>query len=78
MRCDELLFAGRDAAAERAAQLLGGDAGLVQGLRRDQVADRFGLSQIEAAMEEGALGEFAGPGEASAGFECTGARADRG
>jgi hypothetical protein len=46
--------------------LLGGDAGLVEGLGFDEVVDGFGLGEVEAAGEEGALGEFAGFGEAGA------------
>ena len=33
----------------------------------DEVVDCFGLGEIEAAGEEGSLGEFAGFGEAGAG-----------
>ena len=50
-----------------AAELLSGDARLVEGLGFDEVAHGFGLGEIEAAGEEGALGKFAGLGEAGAG-----------
>ena len=39
---------------------------LIERLRVDQIADGFGLGQIDAAVEEGAHGEFAGLGEARA------------
>ena len=35
----------------------------------DEVGDRFGLGQIEAAVQKGAPGEFAGLGKAGAGSE---------
>jgi hypothetical protein len=35
-------------------------------LRVDQVADGFGLGQIQASVEEGAHGEFSGLGQAGA------------
>ena len=38
-------------------------------LRVDQVADRLGLGEIEASVEEGAHGELAGFGEARAAGE---------
>ena len=63
---DELLLDGGDLAGEGAAELLGGDAGLVEGGGGDEVVDGFGLGEVEAAGEEGALGEFAGFGEAGA------------
>ena len=49
--------------------MLGGDAGLVEGGGFDEVVNCFGLGEIEAAGEEGSLGEFAGFGEARAGGE---------
>jgi hypothetical protein len=49
--------------------LLRGDAGLVEGGGFDEVVNCFYLSEIEAAREEGSLGEFAGLGEAGAGGE---------
>ena len=63
---DEGLLDGSDAAAERASHLTGGLAGLGEGLGFDEVANGFGLGEVELAGEEGALGEFAGVGEASA------------
>ena len=59
----------RDAAGDGAAGLLGGDAGLVERGGVDEVADGFGLREIDAAVEVGAQGEFAGFGEAGAGFQ---------
>jgi hypothetical protein len=47
--------------------LLGGDACLLEGGGFDEVVDGFGLGEVEAAWEEGSLGEFAGLGEAGAG-----------
>ena len=55
----QLLFDGLQAAGERAIQLLGRDSGLIERLRLDQVADSFGLGEIDAAVEKGAHGEFA-------------------
>jgi len=49
--------------------LLGGDLGLKQGLRVDEVADGFGLGQVEASVEKGAHGEFSGLGETGAAGE---------
>ena len=46
--------------------MLSGDAGLVEGGGFDEIANSFSLSEIEAAGEEGALGEFAWFGEACA------------
>ena len=66
---DEGLLYGRDAMAERAAHLAGGLARLSEGLRVDEVADRFSLGEVEAAGEECALREFAGLGEARAEIE---------
>ena len=60
-------FIGAIVAGERAAELLGGDAGLMEGGGFDEVVDGFGLGEVDAAGEEGALGEFAGFGEAGAG-----------
>ncbi len=39
-------------------------------MRVDEVADGFGLGEIEAAVEEGAHSEFAGFGETRAAGEC--------
>ena len=51
---------------ERAAELAGGDAGLLQRGGGDQVGDGLGLGEIDTAAEEAALGELAGFGEAGA------------
>ena len=49
-------------AAERAAELSGGvDGGLGCG-GLDDVYDGLGLGEVEHAVQEGALGELAGPG----------------
>jgi hypothetical protein len=66
---DESFFRGRDLAGEGAAELPGGEAGLVEGAGFDEVVDGLGLGEVEAAGEEGALGEFAGFGEACAAGE---------
>ena len=47
--------------------MLCGYSGLVEGGGFDEVANCFSLSEIEAAGEEGSLGEFAGFGQARAG-----------
>ena len=47
--------------------MLGGDTRLVEGGGLNEVVDGFGLSEVEAAGEEGSLGEFARFGEAGAG-----------
>src|SRR5258706_1143114 len=64
-----LLFYWCYLAGEGAASLLGDAAGLVGGCSVDGVANCFGLCEIEAAGEEGSLGEFAGFGKAGAGGE---------
>ena len=66
---DERLFDGRHAVAERAAHLAGGLARLGEGLRVDEVANRFSLREVEPAGEECALGKFAGLGQARAQLE---------
>ena len=63
----KLLLERRDAARNRAPGLLRGDAGLVERGGFDQVADGFGLRQVDAAVEKGAQGEFARLGQARAG-----------
>ena len=63
---DQGALDGRDPRATRAAELLRGDAGLVQRVRVDQVAERFGLREVDAAGEPRALGEFAGLRQARA------------
>src|SRR5581483_5994384 len=56
----ELLLDGLDAARDGSAELLGSDFRLVERLRIDEVADGFGLGEIDAPIEEGAHGELAG------------------
>ncbi len=68
---DEVALDGSDGAGDRAAELLRGDAGLVEGVRVDEVADGFGLGEIDATGEPGALGELAGFGEARAAGEAS-------
>lgn len=51
--------------------MLGGDLGLIERGRFDQVADGFGLGQIDAAEEIGAEGEFAGRRETCAELDGT-------
>ena len=60
----KLLLQRRDAARDRAIHLLRRDARLVERGGFDQVADRFGLRQVDAAVQEGAQREFAGFGQA--------------
>ena len=66
---EKLLLERRDAARNRAARLLRGDARLIQRGGVDQVADRLGLRQIDAAIQIGPQREFARLGEARARFE---------
>jgi hypothetical protein len=63
---EEGAFGGGELAGERSAELLGGDADLVEGLGGDEVVDGFGLGEVEAAGEEGTLCELAGGGQARA------------
>jgi hypothetical protein len=66
---DELELDGGDESGEGAAELAGGDAGLVEGVGLDEVVDGFGLGEVDASGEEGSLGELAGFGEAGSGCE---------
>ncbi len=61
---DEGLLHGLYAAAECAAHLACGLAGLGQGLGFDEIAHSFGLREVELAGEKRALRELAGFGEA--------------
>ena len=63
---DQLLFDRLQASGECAFELLGRNFRLVQRLRVDQIADGFGLSEINATVEKGAHGELAGFGETGA------------
>src|SRR3954452_16909673 len=65
----QLFLDGREAARECAFELLRGDLRLVQRLRFDEVADGFGLREIEASVEKGAHGELTWLGEACAARE---------
>ena len=62
----QFLFDGLQAARERAFKLLSRNLGLIEGLRLDQVADSLRLGEIDASVEKGAHGEFAGLGQACA------------
>ncbi len=62
-------MSGRDAARDGAVDLLRGDARLIERGGIDQVANGFGLRQIDAAVQIRAQRELAGFGEARAGFE---------
>ena len=73
----QLLLDRRDAARDRAARLLRGDARLVERGGFDQVADGFGLRQVDAAVEEGAQRELAGLGQPRAGLAARAPRAWR-
>ena len=53
---------GGNGVPERAAHLARGVGGGVRRLRVDEVHDGFGLGEVHAAVEEGALCKFAGPG----------------
>ena len=55
---DQFLFDRLQSPGKRAFELLRGDLSLVQRLRVDQVADRLGLRQIDAAIQKSAHGEF--------------------
>ena len=60
-------FDRREQARHRALRLLRGDARLIERGGFDQIADGFGVRQIDAAVEISAQGEFARFGEAGAG-----------
>ena len=64
---EQLRLDGREAARDRALRLLRGDARLVERGGLDEIADGFGLRQIDAAVQERAQREFARFGEARAG-----------
>ena len=64
------LLGGRSASAERAAHLTGGLPRLRESLRIDEVANRFGLRQIETARQKSALGKFAGLSQPRAQLHC--------
>ena len=57
------LLDGLEPARERALKLLRRNLGLIKRLRLDQVADRFCLRQINAAIEKRAHGELARLGQ---------------
>jgi hypothetical protein len=59
--------AGLDLGREGAGQRTAGRAGGRLGAGVDQVGHRLGLGQVELVVEEGALGELAGLGQAQAG-----------
>ena len=63
---DKLLLDGCDPLRQCAFKLLGSDAGLEERLRVDEVANGFGLGEIDTAVQKGTHGELAGFGEASA------------
>ena len=63
---DDLLGEQPDLARERAIERAGRRARRGLGARVDQVGHGLGLRQVELVVEEGALGELAGPGEAKA------------
>jgi hypothetical protein len=56
---------------QSATHLAGCLTGLREGVRLDEIADGFGLSEVELAGEKRALGEFAGFGQACAEIEST-------
>ena len=63
----QLLGQHADLLGEDTLQGPGGRAGGLLGTRLDQVGHRFGLRQVHLVVEEGALGELAGPREPQAG-----------
>jgi hypothetical protein len=63
---NQFLLHGLQAARDRAVQLLGGDFGLIERLRIDQIANRFSLGEIDAAVQKGAHGELSRLGETRA------------
>ena len=67
---DQLLLDGLQPLGQRAFELAGCDLRLIERLRVDEVADGFGLREIDASVEEGAHGELAGLGEARSASEC--------
>src|SRR5580693_3963140 len=64
---DEFLLDRLQTTGESALELLGRDLSLVECLRVDEVADGFGLGEIDAAVEKGAHGELARLGGARSG-----------
>src|SRR5438132_6446819 len=65
----QLLLDWLYAVGQRAFKLLRRDFGLKQGLRINQVADGFSLGEIDAAVQEGAHGEFARLSQARSGCQ---------
>jgi hypothetical protein len=66
---EEFGFDGSEAAGDGALCLAGGDTGLVERGGVDEVADGLGLGEVDASVNEGAEGEFAGFGEAGSGAD---------
>ncbi len=66
---EETTADGIDPAIQRPGQLLLGEIDAFSGLGGENVDHRLGLGQIDAAIEEGPLGEFAGGGENGAAGE---------
>ena len=62
----QLLLRGLQALRQRTFELPRSNLRLIERLRFDKIADRFGLRQIDAAVEESAHGEFAGFGQSCA------------
>ncbi len=60
---DELAAEPVDPARQASPELAGGDPGLGQGDRPDEVVDRLGLDDIQAPVEVGPQGEFSRPGQ---------------
>ena len=65
----QLLLDWLYAVGQCAFKLLRRNFGLEQGLRINQIADGFGLGEIDAAVQEGAHGEFAGLSQARSGCQ---------
>jgi hypothetical protein len=66
---EEFGLDGGEAAGDGALCLAGGYAGLVERGGVDEVADGFGLGKVDASVDEGAEGEFAGFGETRSGAD---------
>src|ERR1700722_367244 len=69
-QCDQILFDRLQAAGESAFELLCRNLGLIESLRVDEIADGFGLGEVDASVEEGAHGELARFGKARAAGHC--------
>jgi hypothetical protein len=70
--CDDFggaVMQGAERVGDRSGHLTSGGAGLKKCVGVDEVAYGFGLGEVEASIEKGAAGKFAGLGEACAAIE---------